>query len=208
MLLENIGALQSLEDVMHMNRVFLVMGIVAMVGISCAAQLESFNRAAFLAEIREVFAPLEPLLAEGDKFDYEGVIIFSGIVNDWGEHVITLPLTEDSPSYQLGKLMGNELLWSDVTNVPLGGFYLMDNTDCIHDLVPGVPYVIRGVSWEQAEVVDAVGQVARYFETKWTRGIEVDEWYAYTGNTVFHFALCVVISTNQGLHGFGGPMEE
>lgn len=191
-----------------MKKLLVVLAVLAVVGVSCIGQLSAFNREAFVAEIREVFAPLEPLLAEGDKFDYEGALIFSGIVNGWGEHVITLPLTEDSPSYQLSKLMGRDLLWSDVTNVSLGGFYIMDTTNCIHDLVPGVPYVIRGVSWEQAEVVDQYGTVARYFNTKWTRGIDVDAWYAYTGNTVFHFPTCVVITTNQGLHGFGGPMEE
>jgi len=208
MLLESIGALKSLEDVMQMKRVLLVMGILVMVGISCTAQLETFNRAAFVAEIREVFAPIELLLAEGDKFDYEGALIFSGIVNGWGEHVITLPLTEDSPSYQLAKLIGRELPWSNETNLPLGGFYIMDTTKCIHDLVPGVPYVIRSVSWEQAEVVDAAGQVARYFETEWIRGAEVDAWYAYSGNTFFHFGQCVIVGTNQHIRYFGGPEEE
>ena len=191
-----------------MKKLLVALAVLAVVGVSCVGQLSAFNRAAFVAEIREIFAPLEPLLAEGDKFDYEGALIFSGIVNGWGEHVITLPLTEDSPSYKLSKRMGTDVLWSDVLNIPLGGFYIMDTTDCIHDLVPGVPYVIRGVSWEQAEVLDASGQIARHFMTKWTRGIEVDAWYAYTGNTVFHFPVCVLISTNQGLHGFGGPMEE
>ncbi|MFC2079355.1 hypothetical protein ACFLSZ_05190 [Candidatus Bipolaricaulota bacterium] len=191
-----------------MKKCLVTLAVLAVVGVGCLGQLSAFNRTAFVAEIREVFAPLESFLAEGDKFDYEGVLIFSGIVNGWGEHVITLPLTEDSPSYELSKRMGSDLLWSDVTNVPLGGFYIMDTTNCIHDLVPGTPYVIRGVSWERAEVLDQYGNLARYFETKWTRGIEVDAWYAYTGNSVFHFPVCVVISTNQGLHGFGGPMEE
>jgi len=120
---------------MQMKRILLVMGILVMVGITCTAQLEAFNRAAFVAEIREVFAPIESLLAEGDKFDYEGAIIFSGIVNSWGEHVITLPLTEDSPSYQLALLIDRGLPWSQEINVPLGGFYIMDTTNCIHDLV-------------------------------------------------------------------------
>lgn len=191
-----------------MKKLLVALVVLAVVSVSCVGQLAAFNRAAFVAEIQEIFAPLQSLLAEGDTFDYEGVLIFSGIVNGWGEHVITLPLTADSPSYHTSELMGRELLWSDVTNVPLGGFYLMDTTSCIHDLVPGVPYVIRGVSWEQAEVVDQHGQIARYFNTKWTRGIEVDAWYAYTGNSVFHFPTCAIITTNQGLHGFGGPMEE
>lgn len=84
----------------------------------------------------------------------------------------------------------------------------MDTTKCIHDLVPGVPYVIRSVSWEQAEVVDAAGQVARYFETEWVRGTEVDAWYAYSGNTFFHFGQCVMVGTNQRLRYFGDPMDE
>ena len=191
-----------------MKKIALAVVVLGLIGFSCAAQLQAFNREAFVAEIREVFAPLESLLADGDAFDYAGALIFSGIVNGWGEHVITLPLTADSASYALAGKMGRELLWSDVTSVPLGGFYIMDTTDCIHDLVAGVPYVIRGISWEQAEVVDQYGVVARHFNTKWTRGIDVDAWYAYTGNTVFHFPTCAVITTNQGLHGFGGPMEE
>ena len=57
-----------------------------------------FDRAAFIRKVRETFAPLEALLPEGDAFDYDEAMIFSGVINGSQEHVVSVPMTTDSPS--------------------------------------------------------------------------------------------------------------
>jgi len=156
-----------------------------------------FDRAAFIERVRTAFAPLEALLPDGDAFDYEEAAIFSGIVNGWEEHVIIVPLTQASVSFYVGKHLGEQTSWLDIDTLPLFGFYMMPPTDCIHTLKPDTPYLVRGISWDQAEVVDANDVVARLFMTYWRRGEETPAYYKFLGNVEVHIQTCTTAGTNQ-----------
>ncbi len=156
-----------------------------------------FDRPAFIASVRQVFEPLEALLPEGDAFDYEEAAIFSGIINGWQEHVVIVPLTQASVSFYIAMHLGEELSWADIDTLPMFGFYMLPPTDCIHTLKPDTPYLVRGISWDQAEVVDANDVVSRLFMTWWRRGEKTPAYYKFLGNVELHFTTCGTASSNQ-----------
>jgi len=156
-----------------------------------------FDRAAFVEKVRLAFEPLEAILPDGDAFDYEEAAIFSGVVNGWQEHVVIVPLTQASVSIYVGKHLGEELSWADSATVPLFDFYMRPPTDCIHTLEPDMPYLVRGISWDQAEVVNAQDVVARLFMTWWRRGEDTPAYYKFLGNVEVHIQTCTTAGTNQ-----------
>jgi len=170
--------------------------IVLIAGLAVQAS-PLFDRAAFVEKVRTAFAPLEALLPDGDAFDYEEAAIFSGVVNDWQEHVVIVPLTQASVSVYIGRHLGEEMSWADIDSLPIMGFYMMAPTDCIHTIEPETPYLVRGISWDRAEVVDASGTVARLFETWWHRGEPTPQYYKFLGNTEYHACTCTTVGTNQ-----------
>ena len=156
-----------------------------------------FDRAAFLDRVRQTFAPLEALLPEGDAFDYDEAMIFSGVVNGSQEHVVSVCLTRSSPSFQKAMTLGDSDSWADVGKLPMFGFYMMPPTDCIHTLEPDVPYLVRGFEWANAEVVDKDGNVAREFTTWWHRGKPKPAYFKFSGNYEIHIETCGTASSNQ-----------
>jgi len=177
---------------------WVAVGAVIVLIIGLAAQASPlFDRAAFVDKVRTAFAPLEALLPDGDAFDYEEAAIFSGVVNDWQEHVVIVPLTQASVSVYIGRHLGEEMSWADIDSLPIMGFYMMAPTDCIHTIEPETPYLVRGISWDRAEVVDASGTVARLFETWWHRGEPTPQYYKFLGNTEYHACTCTTVGTNQ-----------
>jgi len=177
---------------------WVLVGVVSVLIVGFAVGASPlFDRAAFVEEVRQEFEPLEAILPAGDAFDYEEAAIFSGVVNGWQEHVVIVPLTQASLSYYVGKHLGEELSWADIDTLPLFGFYMMPPTDCIHTLEPDTPYLVRGISWDQAEVVDANDVVARLFMTFWRRGEETPAYYKFLGNVEVHIETCTTAGTNQ-----------
>ena len=156
-----------------------------------------FDRAAFIRKVRESFAPLEPLLPEGDAFNYDEAMIFSGVINGSQEHVVSVPMTTDSPSFNTAMHLGEQDSWAQAGKLSLFGFYMMPPTDCIHTLEPGTPYLVRGVAWDKAEVVDAGGEMARHFTTWWHRGKAKPAYYRFSGNYEIHLETCTTASSNQ-----------
>ena len=153
-----------------------------------------FDRAAF---IDKVFVDVEKLLGTGDAFDYEEVAVFSGMVNGSQEHVVILPLTQASVSFHIQKTLGNDTSWNDIDKLPLYGFYMMSPTDCIHSLNLDTAYLVRAVSWERAEVVNAAGGVERMFVTWVRRGESSKAYFAFRGNVEIHLETCWTSSSNQ-----------
>ena len=158
---------------------------------------ELFDREAFVGKVREIFAPMEALLPEGDAFDYDEVAFFTGTPNYSQEHVVLLPLTQASVSFYKGEHLGEETSWVDAGPIPFGGIYILPPTDCIHTLEPETPYLIRGIAWNIAEVVDVHGNVARMFKTWWHRGDPEPEFFKFSGNVVWHVMFCGFTTTNQ-----------
>jgi hypothetical protein len=156
-----------------------------------------FDRAAFIEKVRQVFRPLEGLLGEGNAFNYDEAMIFSGVINGSQEHVVSVPLTEASVSLNTAKHLGEQNSWAQAGKLPLFAFYMMPPTDCIHTLEPDVPYLVRGVAWEKAEVVDAAGKMARHFTTWWHRGKPKPAYYRFSGNYEIHLQTCTTASSNQ-----------
>jgi len=159
--------------------------------------MSMFDRAAFIEKVRTAFAEVEGLLGSGDAFDYEEVALFSGIVNGDEEHVIFLPLTQASVSYHLQGTLGDTKSWADIQSLPLYGFYVMSPTNCINYLALDTPYLVRAVSWDRAEVVNAAGEVARMFVSWVRRGEPAKGYYTFRGNAEFHADTCWTTSTNQ-----------
>jgi len=156
-----------------------------------------FERTVFLEKVQQAFKPLEALLPEGDAFNYDEAVLFSGVVNGSQEHVVVVPLTKTSPSFLTAKRLGEDVSWNDVSALSLFGFYMMPPTDCIHTLQPDVPYLVRGIAWDRAEVVDAEGKLSRYFVTWWHRGEPKPAWYKFSGNVILHIETCGTASSNQ-----------
>ncbi len=176
----------------------VVVGVVVALAVGFVVQASPlFDRPAFIEKVRQAFGPLEALLPDGDAFDYEEAAIFSGVVNGSQEHVVVVPLTQASLSFYVGKHLGEELSWADIDSLPLFGFYMIPPTDCIHTLKPDTPYLVRGISWDQAEVVDANNVVARLFMTWWRRGEETPAYYRFAGNVEIHLQTCSTASSNQ-----------
>jgi hypothetical protein len=156
-----------------------------------------FDRAAFIEKVRQAFGPLETLLPDGDAFDYEETAIFSGVVNGSQEHLVLIPLTQASVSFNTAKHLGEKTSWEDVGVLPLFGFYMMPPTDCIHTLEPDTPYLARGIAWDRAELVDAEGRVPRLFVTWWRRGEATPAYYKFSGNVWVHLETCTTAGSNQ-----------
>ncbi len=156
-----------------------------------------FDRAAFLEKARQAFKPLEALLGEGDAFDYEETALFSGVVNGSQEHVVIVPLTQASVSFNTAEHLGEHDSWANVGSLPLCAFYVIPPTNCIHTLQPDTPYLIRCVTWDRAEVVSAEEKVARMFMTWWRRGEPSRQYYKFLGNVEWHIQTCTTFTTNQ-----------
>lgn len=156
-----------------------------------------FDRAAFIDKVRVAFADVETLLGTGDTFDYEEVAVFSGVVNESQEHVVILPLTQASVSFHTQKTLGDHTSWDDISKLPLYGFYMMSPTDCIHTLKLDTAYLVRAVSWERAEVVNAAGEVERMFVTWVRRGESSKAYFTFRGNVEIHLETCWTASSNQ-----------
>jgi hypothetical protein len=156
-----------------------------------------FDRAAFIEKVRQVFKPLEVLLGEGNAFDYDEAAIFSGVINGSQEHVVSVPLTKASVSLNVATHLGEQDSWVQAGKLPLFGFYMMPPTDCIKTLDPDTPYLVRGVSWDQAEVVDAGERLVRHFTTWWHRGKPKPAYYRFSGNYEIHLETCTTASSNQ-----------
>jgi len=177
---------------------WVCVGVIVALLVGIVAQASPlFDRAAFVDKVRAAFAPLEALLPDGDAFDYEEAAIFSGVVNGWQEHVVIVPLTQASVSVYVGRHLGEEMSWADIDSLPIMGFYMMAPTDCIHTIKAETPYLVRGIAWDHAEVVNASGVVARMFMTWWHRGEPTPQYYKFLGNTEFHATTCTTVSTNQ-----------
>lgn len=156
-----------------------------------------FDRAAFIEKVRQTFEPLEALLHEGDAFDYEETSLFSGVVNGSQEHVVVVPLTQASVSFNTARHLGEKTSWEDVGTLPLFGFYMLPPTDCIHTIAPDTPYLAQGIAWDRAELVDAGGGVPRLFVTWWRRGDGTPAYFKYSGNVEIHLETCTTASSNQ-----------
>lgn len=177
---------------------WVIVGVVVALLVGVVVQASPlFDRAAFIERVRQAFGPLEALLPYGDAFDYEEAAIFSGVVNGSQEHVVVVPLTQASVSFYIAKHLGEEASWADIDSIPLFGFYMMPPTDCIHTLDPDTPYLVRGISWDQAEVVDANDIVARLFMTWWRRGEETPAYYRFAGNVEIHLETCTTSGSDQ-----------
>ncbi len=156
-----------------------------------------FDRPAFIEKVRQIFASLEPLLPEGDAFDYEETALFSGVVNESQEHLVIVPMTRDSVSIQKGFTLGEQESWADVGTLSAFAFLVMPPTDCIHTVSYDVPYLVRGTSWNEADVVDEHNTVIRQFVTWWHRGEPQKQFYKFYGNAVIHISNCDTVSMNQ-----------
>jgi len=176
----------------------LCWGLIGILSVSVAASaLEMFDRDAFLAKVRMVFRPLEALLADGDEFDYEHAALFSGFLNGTDEHVIIVLLKEDSPSVKKAEEMGYTLDWEDVGTLPLFAIMILPPTDCIRNVEYNVPYLIRGLSWDVAEAINAKGNRARTVETWWARGADEGVYFKFSGNVKIHLQTCTTVGMNQ-----------
>jgi hypothetical protein len=188
------------DEVIRMRRTmgWIVAGVAVALMVGVVVQASPlFDRAAFIERVRQAFKPLEALLPDGDAFDYEETAIFSGVVNGSQEHVVVVPLTQASLSFYVGEHLGEQLSWADIDTLPLFGFYMLPPTDCIHTLKPDTPYLVRGISWDQAEVVDANDTVVRLFMTWWRRGEKTPAYYKFLGNIEIHIQTCTTASSNQ-----------
>ena len=175
----------------------VVVGLVAsIVGMAVHAS-GLFDRAEFIAKVRQAFEPIEYLLNEADAFDYEEAAIFSGVVNGSEEHVVFVPLTQASVSFDIARHLGEDTSWADIESLPLFGFYMLPPTDCIHTVEPDVPYLVRGISWDRSEVVDGSGVIARLFVTWWRRGEPAPAYCKFSGNWEIHIQTCTTASSNQ-----------
>ena len=180
-----------------MRRGLVLVGILLLATLPAMGQ--GFDRAEFVAWVRELFLPIEDafLIPEMDAFDYDAAVLFSGVPNGSQEHVVVVPLTSDSHSVYVATHLGEDLAWLDVGKLNLFGVLVMEPTDCISGLVHGVPYLARGVSWTHAEIVDASDVFQRYFLTWWHRGDPRPAYFKFSGNMEIHLDSCFTASSNQ-----------
>ena len=165
--------------------------------MAAAAAVQMFDRAEFIGRVRAAFQPLEALLPEGDAFDYEHAALFSGYLNGTDEHMVVVLLDEDSPSVKKSKELGYTLEWEGVGVLPLVAVMVLPPTDCIRNVDYNVPYLIRGLSWDNAEAVDSRGRFVRDVETWWARGSDEGMYFKFSGNIKIHLQTCTTISMNQ-----------
>jgi hypothetical protein len=170
---------------------------VALVAPGAWAAFNLLDRAELIDYVERTFSSLEALLAPGDTFDYEHAAFFSGFLNDRDEHLIVVLLSEDSPSVEKSEQLGYSLDWPDVGILPLFAIMVLPPTDCIRDVDYNVPYLVRGVSWDEGDVVDARGNFVRDVQTWWARGTDEPMYLRFSGNLKIHLQTCVTISMNQ-----------
>jgi hypothetical protein len=162
-----------------------------------AGAVQMFDRSEFVARVRVAFQPLEALLPDGDSFDYDHAALFSGYLNGTDESVVIVLLDDDSPSVAKAKELGYTLEWEDVGILPLVAVMVLPPTDCIRNVEYNVPYLIRGLSWDNAEAVDSKGRFVRDVETWWARGSDEGMYFKFSGNLKIHLQTCTTISLNQ-----------
>ena len=176
----------------------VVAGLLGVLLVSAAAYGSSFfDRAAFIAQVRSAFAPLEALLPEGDEFDYEKTAFFSGVLNGTDEHLIVVLLTSDSVSVENARALRSTLTWDEVGKLPLFAIMVLPPTDCIRDVDYNTPYLVRSINWDLAEAVDAQGRFVRDVETWWEPEITQGVWFKFSGNIKVHLETCTTASMNQ-----------
>jgi hypothetical protein len=156
-----------------------------------------FDRAAFIAKVRAAFRPLEDLLPPGDEFDYDATALFSGYLNGTDEHLIVVLLTSDSASVESARRLRTDLTWEEVGALPLFAIMVLPPTDCIRDVEYNVPYLVRGLSFDEAEAVDQNGRFVRDVETWWAPEITDGLWFQFSGNIKVHLETCTTASMNQ-----------
>jgi len=141
--------------------------IAALLSVVQVGASEYFDRDAFLRQVREDFVSLEPLLEEGDAFEYDQAVLFSGYLNGTNEHLVVVRLTSDSTSVQNALRLRSDLTWENVGPLPLFAVLVLSPTDCIRDVSYDTPYLVRALSWTTGEVVDAEGRFVRDLELWW-----------------------------------------
>ena len=167
-----------------------------------SAELGALDRAVLVEEVQARFEGMSRFLAEttGDRLDFVNLRFFSATnLNGADETVVIVPLTEDSPSYQLALQSEEAAPLAGIAPLPLGGMLPLDPCTAFHSLENNVAYLFRAISYEDAEIVDEAGERIRMAtEFSWNRGGNDPEWYMYRGNTVIHFQTCATIRVNNG----------
>ncbi|MCK5586924.1 hypothetical protein KAJ02_12705 [Candidatus Bipolaricaulota bacterium] len=193
--------------------VFLGLILVVLMVVGCLFQQPAtptsamsssvFDRQGLIERVQERCEPIEALLAEtGDTLDYENLRFFTATkLNGADETVVSIFLTEDSPSSQAAMLTEEESPLEALAPLPFAVLLPLEPCTSFSILQNGVPYLYRILSYEQAELVDAEGKFVRYAtEFSWEERGTSDpepEWHKYIGNYIFHFLRCATISTNQ-----------
>jgi len=178
-----------------MKRLSLLVAVALLGALLVGAVAEGssfFNRTAFIAQVRDAFEPLEALLPEGDEFDYEKTVLFSGVLNGTDEHLIVVRVSVEN-----ARRLRSDLTWEDIGRLPLFAVMVLPPTDCIRDTEYNVPYLIRGIDWTEGEAVDARGRFVRDVETWWEPEITQGVWFKFSGNMKVHLETCTTISMNQ-----------
>jgi len=171
-----------------------------------AESLENvFDRQALIARVKARCASIDALLNEttGDRLDYENLRLSSGTsLNGADETVVSVFLTPDSPSAVAAMKTEQQAPLADLVPLPICVLLPLAPCDCLHSLENGTPYLYRILSYEQAELVNAAGELVRYSTAfSWQNRGAINpepEWHKYLGNYIFHFQSCVTITTNQG----------
>jgi len=167
-----------------------------------------WDEAEFIEGLKETFAPLEHLLEEGDKFDYERYRFFAAPnLNGGNEYVVFVQLTEDSPSVLVCPEIGETKMWPEIRPLPHVGILALQGTECFADMENGKAYLYRWLDWGECEMVDEHGVRARMAtEAYWKRGGNDPEWLLFTGmgrtdkephGASMHMFSCSVVTTNQ-----------
>jgi hypothetical protein len=194
------GILMMGIEVICMKRLSLlaVSGLLVVLVLAAAADASTFfNRGTFIQQVRTAFHPLEGLLPEGDELDYETAVFFSGVLNDSDEHLVVVRLTSDSVSVENARRLRTDLTWEDVGKLPLFAIMVLPPTDCIREVEYNIPYLVRSLSWDTAEAVDASGRFVRDVETWWEPEVNQGVWFKFSGNILVHLETCTTASMNQ-----------
>jgi hypothetical protein len=183
-----------------MKRLSLVVavGVLAALLVGSVAEASTFfDRSTFIRQVRDAFRPLEHLLPAGDSFDYDATAFFSGYLNGTDEHLIVVLLTSNSVSVENARRLRDDLTWSEVGRLPLFAIMVLPPTDCIRDVAYNMPYLVRGISFDEAEAVDQDGRFVRDVETTWDPEITQGLWFKFSGNIKVHLETCTTASMNQ-----------
>ena len=174
------------------------------------ASLHGWDRVAFVNSLRERVAVLEPLLCEGDAFDYERFRFFSAQdLNGGNETAVIVPLTKDSPSERARFDLVGTVPWTQIAPLPFVAFLPLDNTNCFGQVVNGVPYLQRCIDWNRVEFVNEHGDHVRDATScYWERGSNKPEKLWFTGGAPespagephglgYHAPTCCTVTTNE-----------